>query len=325
MTPNGMDFLKKYEDERLKHPSMQYYKEVYKDSRRVTKFEGLEDKRVVVYLEQGIGDCIHFARYLPFLSTHKTYIHCPVELHPLFAAGIRETELIWETEFELLDKKDPNLPEHDCHILSLSLPYLLEGIGIERVYGSTHAAGFPYLRTTKTKDLGEFDGRTKIGICWEGSPRHPTNKARSVPLRFFQRLRRRYPNCVFIALQREIHDPNLLVDCENMELYGSKLEDFNDTAALIKAVDFIVTVDTSTAHLAGALNKKTYLLLSNASDGRFGDGLTTRWYPSVHIARNTTSVRSNEDGTVDLSDPILKKTLPNWESVFDILPVWTKN
>lgn len=280
---------------------MQYYREVYRHSKRASTLEDLNLERLIIYCEQGFGDILQFSRYFPSGSAKKIFLHCPVDLHLLFAGGIRATDLFWETGFELLDKTDPNLPDHDCHVLSLSIPFI---INADKSCDLSHAAGFPYLRTTKTKDLSEFNGRTKIGICWEGSPNHFTNIARSVPLRFFKRIRENYPDCVFISLQREIHNSDLLMGCEDMELYGLELNDFADTAALINEVDFVVTVDTAVLHLAGALNKKTYLLLTVASDGRFGKGETTRWYPSVKVLRNS-SLRPHE-----------LESLPNWEEVF---------
>jgi hypothetical protein len=248
--------------DRLYHPKMEYYRQVYKDSERWNGVDELTNKTVIVYCEQGNGDIIQFIRYVPFLQERcKVILHCPACLHPLFS----------QFNAEMLDKDDDVLPTHDYHIPSMSLPFVLNQID----------AKFPYLKTEEKEDLSEHDGM-KIGIAWEGNPDHSNNDDRNCPLFQFHVLQK--PTTKLFSLQPRINDVNLISGCEDMELYGSHLEDYLDTAKLINALDFIVSVDTSVLHLAGAMGKETYGLLSYKCDPRWE---VKQWYPDLSIIRQT--------------------------------------
>jgi hypothetical protein len=239
---------------------MEYYRQVYKDSERWNGVDDLTFKHVIIYCEQGFGDIIQFARYVPVLKTIfptcRITMHCPVGLHSLFE----------QLGVELLDKDCDQLPPHDYHIPSMSLPFALNQI----------EAGFPYLSCNETEPI-EGDG-LKVGIAWEGNPDHSNNSERSCPLYFFNYLR----NARFFMLQQKIHNIDLIHGCDEMQLFTIPIETFKDTARLVNAMDIIVTVDTSVLHLAGAMGKETYALLSHVGDPRW---TVANWYPSVTLVR----------------------------------------
>ncbi len=247
------------DDERINHPKMEYYRHVFKDSKRWAG-EDIKDKKLIVYGEQGFGDIIQFARYIPLLKQGDCEIlfYCPKDLHRIFGC----------LAVQLLDKDNPELPEHDYHVLSMDLPFVL----------GTIEAPDPYIRISETQDLEE--GFRHVGIAWEGSTENAVGGDRNCPLKYFKALEKEGTR--LYSLQKEIHTPELVKGGEDMELYSVDLEDFYETAKLVASLDIVVTIDTSVAHLAGAMGKTTYLLLSTERDSRWD---ANHWYSSMICIR----------------------------------------
>ncbi len=253
------------EMERIKNPVMEFYRHVYSFSKRWNGTSSLDGKKVIVYCEQGYGDIIQFLRYIKPLKALgcEVFLHAPVPLHPLlnFVEGVDH----------FFDKQCSILPQHDFHILSLSLPFLL---------GMKEVPSEPYMFYPKIEDLKEHKGKVNIGIAWEGSPEHPKNFDRCCPLKHFGTLVEE--DTKLFMLQQTIHLKELTQDV-SFDLFGAYIGDFGDTAALINAVDFVVTVDTSILHLAGAMGKRTYGILSNDPDPRWS---VANWYDSVTLIQS---------------------------------------
>lgn len=217
--------------------------------------------KTIIYGEQGFGDIIQFARYVAYVSriNKNLMFYVPKDLHRIFSCfGIR-----------MLDKDNPELPEHDYHILSMDLPFYLP---------SKITLPDPYIRISETQDLEE--GFQHVGIAWEGSPENSVGGDRNCPLRYFKMLER--PGRRLYSLQKEIHTAELVKGAEDMDLYSVDLEDFYETAKLVASLDIVVTIDTSVAHLAGAMGKPTYLLLSTERDGRWD---VKHWYDSMFCVK----------------------------------------
>jgi ADP-heptose:LPS heptosyltransferase len=245
---------------------MASYKVMYANSKHWDGEELLQDKRVIVYCEQGLGDIIQFSRYFKPLRERGCYLiaHCPKDLH----------RLLQNEADEFLDKAEGvEPPPHDLHVLSMSLPFLLKVVSEDN--------SRQYLSVPEMEDLGEHTGKFKIGIAWEGSGNHPNNAERCCPLRYFAQLAE-MPNTSVFMLHKDIENLKLVEGCEEMALYGVAIEDFYDTAKLINALDLVITVDTSILHLAGALGKKTYGLLAYRKDPRWSYG---HWYDSVTLIK----------------------------------------
>ena len=282
--------------DRLSHPKMEYYREVYKDSERWNGVDSIAGKTVIVYCEQGFGDIIQFARYIPALKNLgcRIIMHCPIELQRVLA----------QLYVAMIDKETVDLPPHDYHIPSMSLPFVL----------NCDVETGPYLSFEGKNDLSGYTG-TKIGIAWEGSPDHSNASERNCPLFHFNKLLKnskntkswffRKPESVRLyILQKKAHDENLVHGCENMALHGAKLGDFMDTAELVNAMDFVVSVDTSVLHLAGAMGKETYGLFSFRCDPRWD---IKNWYhPALTMVRQRSS--GDWEGVfVELIDMLEKK------------------
>ena len=249
--------------DRLKDGRMEYYHSLYKNSPQWDGDKGLAGKKLIVYCEQGLGDIIQMFRYVENVQDHgrpHITLHCPQEL------GVLLKTHSWIDE--IIDKDVEELPEHDYHVLSLSLPYLL---------GQATKTRDKYITLEETnEDVDTIEGK-KIGIAWEGN-RTWDGKDKGTFLKFFKPLEK--VGQLFI-LQKNWTN-KYTDDAEDMNLSGTELNDFIDTAKLINSMDAIVTVDTCILHLAGALNKKTYGILDQEHDPRWD---VKRWYKSVKLLK----------------------------------------
>jgi ADP-heptose:LPS heptosyltransferase len=135
--------------------------------------------------------------------------------------------------------------------------------------------------------------RPRIGLVWSGNPGHERDRERSIGLRALVPLLDSVgADVTFVSLQKDVRaeDAALLRDRADILDYGDSLEDFSDTAALISQLDLVISVDTSVAHLAGALGKPVWILLTYFPDWRW---LLRRddspWYPTARLFRQDES------------------------------------
>jgi uncharacterized protein (TIGR03032 family) len=248
------------------------------------KWDGrpLPDKTLLIYTEQGVGDAIQFARYLPLAAerSNKLILVCRADLMPIFAtmpgiAQIRQAGQI-------------NVAEFDTYAPLLSLPHLF-GTVLDTI-----PADVPYLDSgsiRRRKDnpalvLPPVDS-PRVGIAWAGSPTHRNDRHRSCALaRFLPILRT--PGIEFYSLQKGEQSKDLSQLPSDVKAHNLDplLGDFGDLAVIIDQLDLVVTVDTSVAHLAGALGKPVWTLLSTTPDWRWMlEGETTPWYPTMRLIR----------------------------------------
>lgn len=247
---------------RLSGPKMEYYREVYRD---IPIYAGgrLRGKRVAVYCEQGLGDAIHFARYVPDLMSRGCHVtlHCHPSLFRLFeSSGIGDA---W------VPKDCPDLPPQDFHIPSMSLPF--------RGFRGSPA---PYIRVDGREDL---EPGFSVGVCWEGNPGHSNNLQRSLPLSMFRGIHD-LPGTRLYMLHDRIGEPGLFDVGDDFRIFTTERDDFLDTARLLKSMDMVLTVDTSVLHLAGAMGvPNVFGMLSAVSDPRWA---ISEWYPNVVLLRD---------------------------------------
>ena len=218
--------------------------------------DSIKNKKIVIYSEQGYGDFILFSRYIDKFKELgvDVYVDTPQDLQPLF----------------------PNLNrpfnfEYDYHCSIASLPYFLN---IEDYKGTT-----PYINANKF-DLLEYRNNFKIGFAWTGSPLNPTQDHRSCDLKDFLKLTN-IENVRLFSLQKDI----TLESSHHVIDMSSHMTDFRKTAEIIQAMDLIITVDTCILHLAGAMNKDCWGLLSYYACWRWGEKETPIWYDSVKLLR----------------------------------------
>jgi len=238
-------------------------------------------KTILVYDEQGYGDTIQFARYIEFLKHKgaKVILECHKSLVRLLKICKGITEVYSRGE---LNEKEFKI---DYQTALLSLPLLL----YKEI--SEIPANVPYLEADERQDLiwhenYSFKSAYKIGIFWRGK-QPVTNLQRAANLKFFEHIAK-IENVKIFSLQKEgiTEEENEMMAEFGIKDLSSELGDFKDTASVIKALDLVITIDTSVAHLSGALGLKTWLLLSKRADWRWYRGIDySPWYPSMKLFR----------------------------------------
>jgi Glycosyltransferase family 9 (heptosyltransferase) len=177
------------------------------------------------------------------------------------------------------------LPHFDMHCPLLSLPLAFKTI-VETIPSAVpylHAAPQAVLHWNKR--LGPQE-RPMIGLAWSGRPTHKNDQNRSIRLSALLPLLDL--DAAFVSLQPDVRgeDATTLQDWGNIIQFGNELKNFSDTAALIANLDLIISVDTSVAHLAGALGKPVWILLPFIPDWRWLlDREDSPWYPSARLFR----------------------------------------
>jgi Flp pilus assembly protein TadD len=240
--------------------------------------ESLSGRTIYLYGEQGFGDCVQFVRFVrdvARLASH-VFLRVPALLEPLMGALAGNCRLL---------PQGAALPPFDFHCPLMSLPLGLAA-DMENI-----PADVPYLQADEARAeswrqrLGPAPG-IQVGIVWSGNPSHSNDMNRSIPLATFRQLAR--PGCRFVSLQPKVQpaDQTLLAEWPGLLDAGPQLRDFGETAALIAALDLVISVDTSVAHLAGALGKPVWLLLPHAPDWRWMlERDTSPWYPTARLYR----------------------------------------
>ena len=235
--------------------------------------QDLNGKMVLLHAEQGLGDTIQFVRYAPLAAargaTVLLAVQPPLKILMCSVPGISGVFTDGET-----------LPNFDlrCPLLSLPLAF-----GTEL---ATVPANIPYLRPleerlVKWRQRMPASGRLRVGLCWAGNGVHLNDRNRSIPLERFANLVS-VPNLEFFSVQKDVNEAQaaLLRDYGVIQL-GQEFADFADTAAVVAMLDLLISVDTSVAHLAGAMGKAVALLLPFSPDFRW---LLNRndspWYPT---------------------------------------------
>ena len=239
--------------------------------------EDVAGRVMLVHAEQGLGDTIQFARYVPLLRAKGARVVLQVQA-PL--VGL----LRHLAEDVLADSEPP--PPHDlrCPLLSLPLAFATDTTTIPR--------DIPYVRADAervdfwARRLGKRT-RRRIGVAWSGSAEHPDDAIRSIAAAKLLTALSRH-DVELHAVQKDIRDADM-PDASSSRLHGDALTDFAETAALLACLDLVITVDTSVAHLAGAMGVPTWILLQRSADFRWLRNRTdSPWYPSARLFRQTT-------------------------------------
>ena len=240
--------------------------------------EDIAGKTILLHGEQGFGDAIQFCRYVPLVAARGARVI--LEVRPPLVALMKSLA----GPSVVIAKGDP-LPEFDVHCPLLSLP-LAMGTTLETI-----PAQVPYLSARPDVSAewgGRLGGKTRprIGLCWSGNATHERDRERSMRLADYLPLLDL--DATFVSLHQEVRPEDAAVLSSRPDIlhFGEALKDFTDTAALIGQLDLVISVDTSVAHLAGALAKPTWVMITYVPEWRW---LLTRedspWYPTVRLFR----------------------------------------
>jgi tetratricopeptide (TPR) repeat protein len=246
--------------------------------------EGMAGERLLVLTEQGYGDHIQFARFVPRLAERgvEVVIGASPEMGALSATLRGVSRVVTQVDEAWASGA------HRWTFVG-SLPRLL-GVG-----ESDLAMTEPYLRADATRvaawrsRFAELDGALKVGLVWAGRSSHGNDWRRSIPFEQFAPLAA-IPDVAFIGMQvgdagRQTGDG---AGALRMLDVGSELSDFADSAALLCALDLLITVDSAPAHLAGALGRPVWNLVPFMPDWRWrGDDQRSRWYPAMRLFRQS--------------------------------------
>jgi tetratricopeptide (TPR) repeat protein len=245
--------------------------------------EAVMGKTILVCADEGLGDTIQFARFLPDLASRGARIILVVQdaLVPLLSGvtGVAECIAFSQRPF----------PPFDMHCPLMSLP-LACGARPDAIPSADYLPPLPVERIEAWKRrLGPHD-RLRVGLVWSGNPKQGDDRNRSMPLATLAPLLGL--NATFVSLQK---DPR---PADSARLRGepgvldltAELTDFVDTAALLSCLDLVITVCTSVAHLAGTLGQPTWLKLPFVGDWRWQvDRDDSPWYPTVRLFRQDAS------------------------------------
>ncbi len=239
--------------------------------------DSIAGKTILLHSEQGLGDSIQFCRYARLVSglDAKVILEVQEPLRRLFENLTGVSQLL---------AKGSALPEFDYHCPLLSLPLAfktnLNSIPAAARYLDSDATSVARWEAKLGKRM-----KPRIGLVWSGSTNHK-NDNRSIPLADL--LPQLPTGLQYVSLQKEVHelDRRTLRANAHISNFSDELSDFSDTAALCECLDMVISIDTSVAHMSGALGKATWILLAFNPDWRWLlDRDDSPWYPSVKLYR----------------------------------------
>lgn len=236
--------------------------------------------RLLICSEQGIGDNIQFVRYAIYLKQQGINVLVWNNSH------IEDFLAFNLAQYGIQTAKLGDLVEFSHWTRMMSLPYLC-GTKIDNIpFTSRYLIPSTEHLQNWRKKLPLVANKFNIGIVWRGGSQTDTDKIRSIPLVLFSQLFSL--NADFYVLQKEVNaeESDILRQYSNVYNYHLKLESFFDTSAIIEQMDLVICVDTSVAHLAAAMGKPTWILVTYKPDFRWllfrEDSI---WYQSVRLFR----------------------------------------
>lgn len=246
--------------------------------------ESIKDKTIFIHAEQGLGDTLQFCRYIAMLkalSPKLIILEVPKALISLLS---NSNNNVSKVQVNIVEYRD-SIPDFDLHCPMMSLPHAF------KTSLSTIPLAIPYLISEVNKSrlwqvkLG-IKTKTRIGLAWSGSTAHKNDHNRSLSLiQLAPIMELPYE---FHSLQKEVKpsDSETLIALTQVHQHQDYLNDFTETAALIEHLDLVISVDTSVAHLAGAMGKKVFVLLPFAPDYRWMlERNDSPWYPTATLFR----------------------------------------
>jgi tetratricopeptide (TPR) repeat protein len=240
--------------------------------------EPIQDKTILLHSEQGLGDTIQFCRYAQLVAGlgAEVILEAPTQLMSLLQGLEGVTTLV---------ERGTPLPAFDYHCPLLSLPLAFK-TDIPTIPRGGNYLRYEAKKAAKWAEKLGNSTNTRVGIVWSGNKENANDYKRSVALA--QLLSYLPRHCEYFSLQKEVGtlDQATLQANAWLRHFGDELTDFADTAAVCGLMDVVISVDTSVAHLSGALGKPTWILLPYCPDWRWLlDRDDSPWYPSVRLYR----------------------------------------
>ena len=240
--------------------------------------EPIDGKTILVHVDEGVGDTLQFARYLPLMADRgaRVVLIAQDALCPLLS-GVRGVS-------ECVPFSARTYPSFDMHCPIMSLP-LAFGTTLETIPPANYLPPLPVERIAQWENrLGPHD-RLRVGLVWSGNPKQGNDRNRSMPFAHLAPLLDL--DATFVSLQKDPRpgDAALLAKSNVVDLTAN-LTDFAETAALVSCLDVVITVCTGVAHLAATLGRPTWVMLPYLPDWRWLlDRDDSPWYPTVRLFR----------------------------------------
>jgi Tfp pilus assembly protein PilF len=248
------------------------------------RWAGEPVEHLLVVGEQGLGDCIQFARYIPPLRSRvgKVTVACQKPLRALFEHSLG---------VQTVDPGELQGFSHDAHLPLMSSPAVLANPDPAASCTAPYLRVDPGRRQNWADRLGPANGKIRIAVVYACSAVHPTEAnpftRRSFPARSLRMLIDQAVDCEFFSLQKERAGEAIDAQLPCTHL-GEDLADLADAAAALDCMDRVISADTALAHLAGALGKSVALVLPFAAEWRWMlEPSRSPWYPSMTLFRQT--------------------------------------
>ncbi|MFI5309590.1 MAG: tetratricopeptide repeat protein [Gemmatimonadales bacterium] len=237
----------------------------------------LAGRTIFVHAEQGLGDAIQFVRYAALLKARGAG-RVIVESSEA-AAGLLRTA----PGVDAVVTPGAVVPPFDVHAYLMSLP-LLCGTALENIPSRVPYLSVPHRPVARL--IRETPARVRVGLVWAGNALHQRDLIRSIPLEMLEPVVGT-PQVAFFSLQKGPAARQLTTEHHSHVVnLDPMLNDWGDTAAAVAELDLVISVDTSVAHLAGALGKPVWILLPHVPDWRWMLGRQdSPWYPTMRLFR----------------------------------------
>ena len=241
---------------------------------------------ILVFMEQGFGDIINFFRYLPYLQKmgHSiTTVISQDSMIPLLKCSLGSEKIRF---LKKINYKE--IANFDLKTIALNLPYILDTVNKPPAPNKFNFKKLEKNKVTLINKLKKLKSNGKVvGVSWKGNKKHFYDESRSINLKLFSKLFKN-KKITFLIIDKEVSskDSNFLKKFSNVLLCDNLIKNWIDTAIIVSRLDKVITVDTSLAHISGALGVPTKILISKVPDWRWGlKEKKTEWYKSVELIR----------------------------------------
>jgi Tetratricopeptide repeat len=239
----------------------------------------ISGKTILLHTEQGLGDTIMSARYIPRVvgTGARVVLDVPPQVIPLLAQIPGVAEIVTKNQL---------LPKFDVHCPMMSLPAAF-ATTLETIPSNVPYLSAPPDYIEKWAHRLPKSTLLRIGVNWAGNPRFMHDAERSIGLRPLLPLLSR-PDVRYVSLQKDLREGDADILRANPQIIhvGDAIDDLGDTAAIIASLDLVISSDTSVVHLAGALGKPVWILLQFVPDWRWLlDRDDCPWYPTARLYR----------------------------------------
>lgn len=249
-----------------------------------------KNKTLLVFSEQGLGDFIFFARFLPEVKKMGGTVLVEVQepVAPLVDSKLAHA-VIGRAHNTLLEKA----PDADMCVSICSIPLILGIDNLKKIPNK------PYIKIPKSEKPEQLTKeKFNVGICWAGNPDHSRDHTRSMHLHQFKPIFdlkniQTYSLMKNVTMVRNWPEGKVILDkgIENMPIcdLAPYIDNFSDLARFINHLDLVITIDSSVAHLCGAMGKPVWTIIGRETDWRWGDNTdSSHWYPSMKLFRYKT-------------------------------------